>query len=769
MKRLKIRIEGAVQGVGFRPFVWRLATELGLFGSVMNGVEGVVIEADGNKDALEVFLARLISEIPPLAKIEKISHEYSSPAGFKKFEIIESDSLGEKTALVMPDVATCPDCLREISDPANRRFRYPFTNCTNCGPRFTIIEKLPYDRANTSMKHFPMCPLCFAEYKNPADRRFHAEPTACPVCGPRLELLERNGKISADRGEALFIAETILWNGGIIALKGLGGFQILTDARNKESVSRLREAKGRPGQKPFAVMYESIESVKEDCFVSPEEEKLLTSREAPIVLLERKPFHKKNSPCSETAPESNTLGVMLPYTPLHHVLMNDLGFPVVATSGNISDEPIVTEEKEALRVLGNMCDVFLVHNRGITQHADDSIARVVLDKPIIMRRARGYTPLPIVIPNFSLNVPRVVAFGPHLKNTGGVNIGEQVFLTQHMGDMETVKSSEALQKSVREILSFREKTPEAVACDLHPDYVSTRLAKSFSREFEIPLTQVQHHEAHVLSCMAENEILEKEVLGVAWDGTGFGTDGMSWGGEFFHVRKTTPKRIGYLLPFALIGGDGSAREPKRIGVALLYEIFGCEVFGNETFAPILELTQLERKIFPTMLRTKTGIHRTTSVGRLFDGVASILNICHSSSYEGHAAMMLEQTALRAEPTDETYHFEVMPSTTLFVVDWKTLIKEILSDIEKDIAKEIIAAKFHNTLANMIVAIAVIYGETNVALSGGCFQNKYLLETTLRKLTKVECLPFFHSKVPTNDGGIALGQIVSALLQQTDKR
>lgn len=756
--RIVIRIAGTVQGVGFRPFVFHLATNLGLFGFVTNGAEGVLIHAEGKEDALKNFLARLVSEIPPLAKIEKISHQYFPPSGFKQFEIVESDTLGEKTVLVMPDIKTCPDCLREIFDPADRRYRYPFTNCTNCGPRFTIVEDVPYDRARTSMKHFPMCPECKAEYKDPENRRFHAEPTACPVCGPRLELWEQNGKVTADRGEALFIAETILWNGGVIALKGLGGFQIIADARNKESVSRLRTMKGRPEEKPFALMYQDIEGVRRHCAVSQEEEKLLLSRESPIVLLRRKKNTDKNSPCAEVAPKSDTLGVMLPYTPLHHLFLCDLGFPIVATSGNISDEPIETNENEAVRTIGKMCDALLVHNRGIVRHADDSIARVISKKPVIMRRARGYVPLPIAVDRAPKDVPCVIAFGSHLKNTGAVLIGDMVFLTQHQGDMETVKSAEALERSISDILVFREKIPELVVCDAHPNYVSTRMAKRFADEFGIPLLKVQHHEAHALSCMAENNILHENVFAAAWDGTGFGTDEMSWGGEFFRIAPKKISRVSHLRPFALIGGDAAAREPKRVATAMLWEIFGDKIFSDEKFAPIRDLSELEKKMFPVMLSRKTGIHFTTSIGRLFDAVASLLDICHSSSYEGHAAMMLEQ-AIGKTRTGKTYELVFLAEGLL---DWRPIIRDILRDANAKISAGIISTKFHNTLAKWIALESIASREKKIVLSGGCFQNKYLTETTIRYLREASLTPIFHRFVPTNDGGIALGQIAAAL-------
>jgi len=761
-KRYRIAITGTVQGVGFRPFIWRLASELSLSGWVENGVSGVVIEAEAEEQTLEMFVRRIKKEKPVVSRIEGLGCEILEPVNYDGFVIRKSDDLGEKTALVLPDLATCPDCLRDISDPKNRRYRYPFTNCTNCGPRFSLIEGVPYDRPNTSMKDFQMCPHCEREYKDPSDRRFHAEPNACPECGPQLELLDRDGEALSVGDTALSGTEELVRDGKIVAIKGIGGFQLIADARNTETVRRLRKAKGRPGEKPFAVMCQSIEILREYCEVSDIEKALLLSPESPIVLLRKKTCGGENVPCADVAPGSDTLGVMLPYTPLHYLLLADLGFPIVCTSGNISDEPIITDNEEVVDRLGHIADAFLVNNRTIVRHVDDSIARVVLGETMILRRARGYVPLPVSLEGVPSDAPVVAAFGAHLKSAGAVLIGNNVFPTQHIGDLETVKAALALELSIRDILAFRGKKPDIVVCDIHPDYVSTAVAERFAEEFDVPLYRVGHHRAHVLSCMAENGLLGGSALGIAWDGTGFGDDGLSWGGEFFRIRGKELTRIGHLGSFPLIGGDAAAREPKRIASALLYSLFGEDVFQNEEFAPVRALSFAEKKAFPQMLRTGTGLVYSTSMGRLFDAVASLLDVCHSSSYEGHAAIMLEQ-AIEGIETEEAYAF-LISSDPVWSLQWKLLLLQMLCDRERGVPTSIISAKFHNGLANSIVAAARDSGERTVVLSGGCFQNKYLLERTVTLLRKDGREPVFHRRVPTNDGGIAVGQIASIILE-----
>ena len=575
--RLKLAVRGAVQGVGFRPFVFRLAEELKLAGWVNNSPQGVFIEVEGPRPALEKFLLRLETEKPPRSFIQSLESSWLDSVGYKNFEIRASETGGGKTALVMPDIATCPDCLREIFDPKNRRHRYPFTNCTNCGPRFSIIESLPYDRANTSMRQFVMCPACQAEYDNPRDRRFHAQPNACPVCGPHLELFEcgdtsplsKRGHVRAvQNNDALVAAAEALRRGQIVAVKGIGGFHLMVDARNEAAVKRLRERKHRE-EKPFALMFPTLDSGKSVCEVSPLEERLLRSPEAPVVLLRRRRQSQisnlKFQIAEGVAPNNPNLGVMLPSNPLQHLLMAELGFPIVATSGNLSDEPICTDEREALERLGGIADVFLVHNRPIVRHVDDSIVRVMLGREMVLRRARGYAPLPISIP-VAADVRRlksrsqnqsepphvggyetILAVGAHLKNAVALAVGNQVFISQHIGDLETEPANDAFRRVIADFEKLYDAKPEIIAADLHPDYLSTKFASetccqrpagsSDSSAGKMPAAHffgVQHHIAHVLSCMAENEIAPP-ALGVSWDGTGYGLDGTIWGGEFFQI------------------------------------------------------------------------------------------------------------------------------------------------------------------------------------------------------------------------------------------
>ena len=517
--RLQVAIRGAVQGVGFRPFIYRLATDLGLRGWVNNSSQGVFIEVEGGREPLETFLLRIEGSKPPRAFIQSLEYSYLDAVGYTTFEIRESDPGGEKTALILPDIATCPDCLGEIFDPEDRRFLYPFTNCTNCGPRFSIIEALPYDRPNTTMMCFAMCERCRAEYENPLDRRFHAQPNACPDCGPHLELWDGEGNVLLSYHDALLEAADAVRHGAVIAVKGLGGFHFMVDGRSEEGVLRLRRLKGRE-EKPLALMYPSLESLHEHCEISALEERLLSSPESPIVLLRKDTGSKKLSP--SVAPDNPYIGVMIPYTPLHHLLISELGFPVVATSGNLSDEPICTDEVEALVRLKGIADLFLVHDRPIARHVDDSLVRLMMGRELVLRRARGYAPLPI---HLKEPLAPTLALGAHLKNSIAASVEANVFLSQHIGDLETTEAFDAFRRVIADFALLYDLHPTGVACDAHPDYLSTR----YAHDYGLAVIPVQHHYAHVLSCMAENE-LDGPVLGVSWDGSGYGLDGTIWGG-----------------------------------------------------------------------------------------------------------------------------------------------------------------------------------------------------------------------------------------------
>ncbi len=842
--RLRLALRGAVQGVGFRPFVHRLANELRLAGWVNNSPQGVFIEVEGARAALEQFRHRVEAGRPPRSFIQSCEVTWLDAVGYDGFLIRNSDTHGGRTALVLPDIATCPDCLREIFDPANRRHRYPFTNCTNCGPRFSIIEALPYDRANTTMRSFKMCPACRAEYDDPNDRRFHAQPNACPVCGPQLELWpgtildsRSSGRESApsERGDksepthvggyrpvnepprnlargndALLAAAGAIRNGRIVAVKGIGGFHLLMDARDDAAVCRLRERKHRE-EKPLALMFPSLESVKAVCEVSTLEERLLLSPESPIVLLRRghaaapadEKCQRMRTEANESvgafhllaqsiAPNNPCLGVMLPSNPLHHLLMAELGFPIVATSGNLSDEPICTDEHEARERLGTIADAFLVHNRPIARHVDDSIVRVMLDREMVLRRARGYAPLPVVLKSEIRNPKSetVLAVGAHLKNSVALALGDQVFLSQHIGDLETEQANRAFRRVVADLQELYEAKPEFVAADLHPDYLSTRFAddstggsgnqqpaEGAQRIARPASISVQHHIAHVLSCMAENE-LKPPVLGVAWDGTGYGTDGTIWGGEFFRVTQESVERVAHWRPFRLPGGDAAAKEPRRAALGLLYEMNA----GDDKLLSHLGqrsaawFSATEMAALTGMLARAVNSPWCSSVGRLFDAVASLVGLRQTMRFEGQAAMDLE-FALEGVETEEAYPVrlencelqtaasavgksEVRGPRSEIILDWSPMIEAIIRDVERGNSVGAVSARFHNALAEAIVAVAKRLGELRIALSGGCFQNRYLTERTVKRLRTEGFQPYWHQRVPPNDGGISLGQIVA---------
>ncbi len=793
--RVKLALRGAVQGVGFRPFVHRLATELSLTGWVNNSPQGVFIEVESPRPALEQFLRRLETDKPPRSFIQSMETAWLDAVGFDKFEIRASETSGDKSTLVLPDLATCPDCWREIFDPQNRRFRYPFTNCTNCGPRFSLIESLPYDRANTSMKKFAMCPACQAEYDDPRDRRFHAQPNACPVCGPRLEFWEArrtgvasvsNLKTNGDRRDAcptqhnaLLAAAEAIRAGQIVAVKGVGGFHLLADARDEKAVQLLRERKHRE-EKPFALMFPSLESVKAVCEVSRLEERLLRSPEAPIVLLRRhresQISNLKFQIAAGIAPRNPNLGVMLPANPLHCLLMAELQFPVIATSGNLSDEPLCTDEWEARERLRGIADCFLVHNRPIVRHMDDSIVRVMLDREMILRRARGYAPLPVQISNFKFQIANILAVGAHLKNAVALAVGDNVFISQHIGDLETEQANAAFRRATEDLPKLYGVAPGMIAADLHPDYLSTQYAlehrapsrresgntnghQAGSETGAPQVIQVQHHVAHVLSCIAENEI-ELPALGVAWDGTGYGTDGTIWGGEFFLVTDEKVERVAHLRPFRLPGGDQAVKEPRRAALGLLYELYGEAAFEMNHLPPLREMPPIEMVTLKGMLQRRFNTPSTSSVGRLFDVVASLVNLRQQMRFEGQPAMELE-FALGDAATDARYNLPLVTRPSSLILDWSLMVNSILADVNGGVSVAGISAKFHNALAEAVVEIAKRFGQPRVALSGGCFQNRYLTGRVVTRLRAEKFRPYWPQRVPTNDGGIALGQIFAA--------
>ena len=743
--RMKVTIRGAVQGVGFRPFVYRLARQIQLAGSVRNTSQGVSIEVEGPEASLREFLVRLQHEKPAIASIHSLESQFLDPVGLAGFDIAPSED-GQKRAIVLPDIATCPDCLREIFDPQNRRYRYPFTNCTNCGPRFTIVEALPYDRPNTSMRKFQMCPECRREYYDPTDRRFHAQPNACAACGPHLELWNPQGVVISSRDAALLQAVEAIQSGAIVAVKGIGGFHLLVDATNAAAINRLRERKHRD-EKPFALMFPSLASVREFCRVDELEERLLLSAESPIVLLRKQPRCRLPE---QIAPGNPYLGAMLPYSPIHHLLMREVGSPVVATSGNLSDEPICTDENEALRRLAEIADVFLVHDRPIVRHVDDSVARVLLGREQLLRRARGYAPLPISLKG---NCSPALAVGAHQKNTIALAIGDQAFVSQHLGDLDTLESRSAFEAVIASFEQLYGAPEPTIICDLHPDYASTNYAQSRS---QAPF-QVQHHYAHALSCMLENQ-LDAPALAVTWDGSGFGTDGTVWGGEFLQIDKNSFRRTAHLRTFPLIGNEKAVREPRRSALGMLYEMSGDAVFEDRLLSPSCSLSERERQLFPRMVASRINTPRTSSAGRLFDAVAALLDIRQRCSFEGQAAMELE--FLATEGTSSEAYDCRLKSADDIEVDWEPMIRGILNELAGGAAKPEIARKFHNTLAEMIAAVSKAVGLEAVVLTGGCFQNRLLTELAVARLCREGFQPYWHHRIPPNDGGITPGQIAA---------
>jgi hydrogenase maturation protein HypF len=744
-KRILIRVKGAVQGVGFRPFIYKLATSLELNGYVLNSPQGVVIEAEGSDGKLDEFIRRIRSDKPPISLIQGMNVEELGVNGYTDFEIRKSGTGGQPRALVLPDIATCSDCLKELFDPKDKRYLYPFINCTNCGPRFSIIESLPYDRRLTTMKKFRMCPECEHEYEDPADRRFHAQPNACPVCGPHVELWNAEGKVVALHHEAILLAVNALKEGYIVAVKGIGGFHLMVDALSDDAIARLRRSKNRE-EKPFALMYPSLSMAESDCFVSEAEKEILVSVQSPIVILRKKEGCRVSS---HAAPGNPNLGVMLPYTPLHHIMLRELDSPVVATSGNLSEEPICTDELEALTRLRGIADLFLVNDRPVYRHVDDSIARIVAGDRVLLRRARGYAPMPVMIR--SASDKHCLALGGHLKNTIAVSKGDEVFISQHIGDLETSESFRCFSKTIGKFREIYEIDPQVILCDLHPDYISSKYAaENFSN-----VTPVQHHLAHILSVMAEHDIAGS-ILGVAWDGAGFGTDKTIWGGEFIRVCRNNWERFAHLKSFRLPGGESAFKDVPKSAFGILYEIYGSDAV--QMAVELLDMSMKEAKIFAAMIRQRLNSPVCSGMGRLFDAASAIVLKRKRVSFEGQAAMEMEFLA-GATDCSEQYGYEIIDKQGgVKEIDWTLLFTEMIEESRMDKERNIISTKFHNTLAAMIIQIAKLSGENRIALSGGCFQNKYLLERTIEKLSSEGFRVYWNKDVPANDGGISAGQI-----------
>ncbi|MBK7365045.1 MAG: carbamoyltransferase HypF [Nitrosomonas sp.] len=734
--RRRYALKGAVQGVGFRPFVYHLAIEHELKGWVRNDSAGLIIEVEGDVAKIADFEKQLHHHKPQNSIVSHIESFNLTPQFEADFRILSSDNHPEITILMLPDLAICQDCIREMNDAADRRHRYPFINCTQCGPRFSITTALPYDRPNTSMAAFEMCPECEREYHDPLSRRFHAQPIACAHCGPQLELWDQKGNCVAYGDSALSQAIMHIEQGKIIALKGLGGFHLVADATLDRPVQLLRVRKHRKS-KPFAVMYPSLEAIQADCVIAAEEKALLCSAAAPIVLVLRK---SGIAISLWVAPNNPYLGAMLPYTPLHHLLLQALKRPIIATSGNRASEPICIDNQEALEQLRDCADFFLVHNRPIINRADDSIVRIMAGKMTLLRRSRGYAPLPIEL-NESTQQP-ILGVGGHLKNTIAYMQGNQLMLSPHIGDLSTSKAIGAHEQAIAAFSDLYRNLPARVAHDAHPDYRSTQLAQAK----RVNCLSVQHHYAHALACMADNRI-QAPCFAVVWDGTGYGEDGTVWGGEFLQITPEGYQRLLHFLPFPLPGGDAAILEPRRSALGILYTLQadpGCLPFPTAMSAFLWQA-----------LHHHINTPQTSSVGRLFDAVAVLLGLCDQNQFEGEAAMLVEFIAMQSDhKLVYPYHFEQG------IVDWRPMLLAILNERGKD--KAWIARQFHNTLAAIIVAAARLQDQRSILLTGGCFQNKLLLETAQFELRQAGFEPYWHHRIPPNDGGLAAGQVMAAL-------
>jgi len=755
-KAARISVRGVVQGVGFRPFVYRLAHEHNLKGWVRNTSGNVEIEVEGDEESVKNFLTDLETKVPPLTRIENVAITFYPPSGHTEFEICQSMSQEGKYQLVSPDIATCEDCQSEIFCPTDRRYRYPFTNCTNCGPRFTIIEDIPYDRPKTTMRKFHMCPQCQQEYNDPLDRRFHAQPNACPKCGPGLALVDCSGNpVACD--DAIRTASELLKAGRILALRGLGGFQLACDATNEEAINLLRSRKRRLS-KPFAVMVATLEDIERHCLVSPQERKLLKSAESPIVLLRWKYSSSSISPA--VAPNLRYLGVMLPYTPLHHLLLTESGLPLVMTSGNLSEEPIAKDNDEALRRLRGIADYLLLHNRDIFARYDDSVSMVV-GMPQVIRRARGYAPYPILLPFQS---KQILACGAELKNTFCLTKEEHAFLSQHIGDMENEETLEHFGNTIELYKKLFRIAPEAIAYDMHPEYLSTKYAIQAGTAQGLSLIPVQHHHAHIVSCLVDNGV-KGPVIGVAFDGAGYGTDGTIWGGEFLIADFHRFQRAGHLEYVPLLGGEAAIRKPYRMALSYLHTLLG-EDFSLEGL-PMSKLDITALDLLKQQLRRRINCPLTSSAGRLFDAVSALAGVRDEIDYEAQAAIELEMLALEemSELAGKSYPFSISEHQGVQVIKLAELFSAVVQDVKAQVPIPIISLKFHNTVAQMIPAMCKLIAKetriTQVALSGGVFQNRLLLRLATAALQGEGFSVLTHHTVPCNDGGVSLGQAVIA--------
>jgi hydrogenase maturation protein HypF len=782
MRIEEIRVSGIVQGVGFRPTVYRLANMLGLKGEVFNDGKGVLIRVSGSEEIITDFVNKLYQECPPLARINQVVRGlYWGEFNFDDFVISPSVNGVIKTQ-VSPDAASCPQCQREIFDPFSRYFRYPFTNCTHCGPRLTIIRAIPYDRDNTSMANFSMCKECEREYEDVENRRFHAQPVACFVCGPRAWLERADGKpVISDMFSMLDDLDavcTLLQKGEIVAIKGLGGFHLACDATLENAVQKLRNRKNRY-HKPLALMARDMNIISEYCYINDLEKELLTSSAAPIVLLKIKDNHQL---ASSIAPGQNTLGFMLPYTPLHHLILKRMKVPIVLTSANISDEPQCINNEDAKDKLSKIADYFLLHNRDIVNRVDDSVVRVIDNKIQTLRRARGYAPAPIILPPGFEKIPPILAMGSELKNTFCLLREGEAILSQHLGDLENASAFNAYQETLNLYLNLFEHKPEIIAIDKHPEYLSSKLGKQLATVNHIKLAEIQHHHAHIAACMAENQISldTKPILGIAFDGLGYGEDGTLWGGEFLLADYQSFQRLATFKPMAMIGGKQAIYQPWRNTYSQLINAFSWQEIPEKyrDLAIIKFLEHKNPKLLNQIIEKGINSPLTSSVGRLFDAVAAAIGICpEQCSYEGQAAIEMEAIAdtniLNNDKETLNYSFKLEKSANIYYIDTSSTWREILDDIKQHISSSEIAAKFHQSLAITTVKIVKQLKQENqfnqVILTGGVFQNQILLQQVKMRLEKLEINVLTHSIVPTNDGGLSLGQSVIAAAKYLKER
>ncbi|MBM9606366.1 carbamoyltransferase HypF [Desulfopila inferna] len=771
---VELRIQGIVQGVGFRPFIYNLATQLKISGTVSNTSAGVFIRAVADSSTLEIFISRIHTEAPPLAQILALDVVPFDPAllSSSDFHILASEAGSSSSTAIPPDIAVCSDCLDELISPDDKRYGYPFINCTNCGPRFTIVETIPYDRPKTSMKVFPMCPDCTTEYNDPADRRFHAQPNACPRCGPQISWHDAAGNLLS-RDNPVWEATAALQQGKIIAMRGLGGFHLVVDGCSEEGVATLRRRKNRP-TKPLAIMVKDMTAVEKLCIIGAHEKEELDSPQHSIVLLEKRENDATLAP--NLSPGVCDLGIMLPYTPLHHLLFQEEDCPaaLVMTSGNVSGRPICISNQSALSELNEIADFFLLHNREILTRVDDSVTKKLNHKMRLFRRARGYSPSPLLLAH---SLPQVLGCGGGLKSTFSLGRNNLAFVSQHIGDLFNLESFDFYIESINHYKRVFEIEPELVVRDLHPDYMSSH----FAEEQGLPVYTAQHHHAHAVAVMAEHHISE-EVLSVILDGTGYGTDGTVWGGEILLNDLTGFQRLGHLQPLSLPGGDKAAEEPWRMALSALYHTFGREWLSEKNLPPLLRtVNPSQRQIILEMVENGFNAPLTSSCGRLFDAVAALLDLRLKSDYEGHAAMELEAAAMKAllpgwkEQLNMTM---ALPSTfsTFDAGKWEIIssefVKVILVKRRQGFTASQIALDFHFELicaiSKLVKTLSIQHNTDKIVLSGGCMQNRLLMEGLFHTLEREELQVFSGEKVPVNDGGISFGQILIGGLQHVSR-